>query len=893
MAAATSSSEPSSSKPKGQRGLDPARVREELINLARSSGRIAGLVALLALGRACLAGPPPPKTLEGLLGALGNAAHVVIRPNDFIWEASSGIAGDFADGRRVLFLGAEKAGAPRDVFRARVRLSPEGRPLEIRDVVNLTQTPFGDEQGLVRDQTAERAAFATFAYGQLQGITALDLRGEGRAAKTSTLFERAMLYVTNVQETGDGNGIARVQIALEKDTSAALLQFQGPVLYAQLSQASGGTRVAQIDVDKAELVAPIEGVRVELATRIPKKPIHWAVDTVRAVPWIGPEPIAWLEAKVWELKDKLKRFKHGIGHTNDAKDEVKSDAEMIVARALDPSAAGEDGGYWPPLRVPTLYKEAEPGEGQWVAHQPEWMHNIPGAPTPFYKTFVRPDPLRPYSKIILVAMDTRQLDIDMEAGVEDPKPTVGSFHGTGRIPRELKVAKRAVAAFNGGFKTEHGHYGMMIKKRVLLPPVPSGATAVVTDDGKFGMGAWQPSRDIPPDILSYRQNMDPLVEDGLLNPRGRPSWGAVLPGQPKLVGQQTERSGLCITKARHTLYVWGDDVGAEALGKAMQLAGCDFGMHLDMNPYHTGFVFMSFQDAQFKTGRSETLTPLMAIGNRRYIDYSPKDFFYVMLRDPMPPMITANGSPTAWQIDEGVQPPPKWMPGIWHAQLTSKGESVGLTMFEANRVRWALRGGAQEKLEKGIAKEVEGDDSKRVIAAVGFGIDVKRPVGLMVSGKLAHPMVAGEGALVVRPDGSIQVLGGSESAPPGATDLAQGALLVDGGHVVEGKGRAHGSLNRVAIGVTKEGRIIVARAKSNNDDPLAQALLDAGCVRAIAPRGNVDGFIARAGTADPPMSSYGQTTLYAVAQPMLPRAFRFDRDHENKPLWPVEVKSVP
>jgi len=887
MAAATSSSEP-----KAQRGLDAARVRDELTKLAKSSGRIAGLVAILALGRACLAGPPPPKTLDGLLGALGGVARVTIRQSDFVWEASEGVASDFSNGRRILFLGAERPGAPRDLFRARVRLSPEGRPLEVRDVVNLTQTPFGDEQSLVRDPTAERAAFATFAYGQLQGITALDLRGEGRAAKTTSLLERAMLYVTNLQETGDGAGIARVQIAFEKDTTAALLQFNGATLQMQLAQASGGSRVVQVDIDKAELVAPAEGVRVELATRIPKKPIHWAVDTVRAVPWIGPEPIAWLEAKVWELKDKLKRFKHGMGKA-DPKDEVKSDAETIVARALDPSAAGEDGGYWPPQPVPTIYKTPEPGEGQWVAHQPDWMHHIPNAPAPFYKTFVRPDPLRPYSKIILVAMDTRQLDFDMEAGVDDPKPTVGSFHGTGRIPRDVSVAKRTVAAFNGGFKTEHGHYGMMLKKRVLLPPVPSGATAVVTDDGRFGMGAWQPSRDIPPDILSYRQNMDPLVEDGIFNPRQRPSWGAVLPGQPRLVGQQTERSGLCITKARHTLYVWGDDVGADALGKAMQLAGCDFGMHLDMNPYHTGYVFMSFHDAQFKTGRSETLTPLMAIGNRRYIDYNPKDFFYVMLRDPTPPMITANGSPTAWQVDDGVQPPPKWMPALFRAQVQSKGESVGLMMVEQNRVRWALRGGSQEKLEKGIAKEVEGEDAKRVIASVGFGIDVKHPLGLMISGKLAHPMVAGEGALVVRPDGSIQLLGSNESAPAGSTDVAQGALLIDGGHVVDGKGRPHGSLVRVAVGVTKDGRIIVARAKSNTDDALAQALVDAGCVRAIAPRGNSDGFVARAGTADAPMSSYGQTTLYAVARPMLPRAFRFDRDHENKPLWPVDVKSVP
>jgi len=892
VATAPPSSEQSPERP--QRRIDSARVKAAVLALAKTSGRIAGVMAVLAFGRACFAGPPPPKTLEGLVGALGAAAHVTVRTTDFQWEASDGIVSDFARGRRILFLGAEKTGAPRDVFRARVRLSPEGRPLEVRDVVNLTQTPYGDEQGLVRDAGAERAAFATFAYGQMQGLTILDLRGASRASKAATALERGMLWVTNLQETGDGAGISRIQVALEKDVSAATLAWDGPVLVAQLAQTAGGTRLAKIDADKAELVAPAEGVKVELVAQIPKKPIHWAVDTVRAVPWIGPEPIAWLEAKVWEWKDKAKRFKHGVtSGSHDPKDEVKSDAELVAPRVLDPSAAGEDGGYWPPLPVPTLYKTPEPGEGQWASVQPEWMHKIPGAPPAFYRTFVRPDPQRPYSKIILVAMDTRQLEFDMEAGVEDPKPTVGSFHGTGRIPRDVNVAKHTVAAFNGGFKTEHGHYGMMLKKRVLLPPVPNGATAVVTDDGHFGMGAWQPTREIPPDILSYRQNMDPLVEDGLLNPRGRASWGAVLPGQPKLVGQQTERSGLCITKARHTLYVWGDDVGPDALGKAMQLAGCDFGMHLDMNPYHTGFVFMSFHDAKFLTGKSETLTPLMAIGNRRYIDYNPKDFFYVMLRDPTPPMLTIGGAPTPWQVDDGVQPAPKWMPGIWHAQVTSKGESIGLTMFEPKRVRWALRAGSQEKIDKTIPREVEGDDAKRVIAAVGFGAADKHPLGLMVSGKLAHPMVAGEGAVMIQANGTIAILGATESLPAGATDVAQGSLLIDAGHVLDTHARPHGDLVRVAIGVTKEGRLIVARAKSSSDDSIAQALVDAGCVRAIAARGNVDGFISRTGTADAPMSSYGQTTLFAVAQPMLPRAFRFDRGTDGKPLWPVVSKPIP
>lgn len=860
--------------------LDRARLLEAGRLLATISWRAAAFVTVASLAKTCLSPQTPPKTLEGLLEALGGAAHVTIKPTDFVWERSEGAVSDFLDGRHVLFLGAEKPGAARDLFRARVKLTPEGRPLEVADVVNLTATPYGDEQGLVRDEAGERAAFATFAMGQMQGVTVLDLRGEGRAAKATSAAERAMFWVTNLQEAGDGRGVARVQVSLEKEASAAVLRFEGTLLVAQFVS-GGGTRVAKVDVDKGDLVAPVEGVSAQLLVRVPKRPIHWAVDTVRAIPWIGPEPIAWLEERVWYYKDRWKQFTHKTLGSAKPQDEVKADVDKIVPRALDASAAGEDGGYWPPQPVPTIFKTPEAGEGEWVSAVQPWMHKIEGAPSPFYRTFVRPDPQRPYSKILLVAMDTRQLDFDMEAGVDDPKPTVGSFHGTGRIPRDAGVAKRVVAAWNGGFKTEHGHYGMMLHKRVLLPPVPTGASAVVMDDGRFGMGAWAPTKDIPTDVFSYRQNMDPMIEDGLINPRKRVSWGAVLMGQPRLSGQQTERSGLCITKARHLLYVWGDDVGPEALAKGMQLAGCDFGMHLDMNPFHTGYVFMSFEDAAYQRGKSETLTPLMAISNRRYIDYNPKDFFFAKLRDVAPP---ATGG-LAWSADEGIQPAPKWMPGIQRA--TTGG--VSLTSFEPGRVRWTLRAGLEEQKGTPAAREIDGEDAKRVITAVGLGVaDAKHPYGLTLAGK---PVAAAgsEASLVIDASGraSIRVAG---EPLAGAIDVVQGPLLIQDGKAAEARGGADHV--RVGVGVTKDGRVVVGRGKVS-EQQLVDALLAAGCVRAVGGRGVMDSFVARSGTPEAPMHTYPQTTLYGLAQPMLPRAFRFDRGAEGKPLWPVATTPVP
>src|SRR5262249_10931357 len=137
-------------------------------------------------------------------------------------------------------------------------------------------------------------------------------------------------------------------------------------------------------------------------------------------------------------------------------------------------------------------------------------------------------------------------------------------------------------------------------------------------------------------------------------------------------------------------------------------------------PVPHGFRVHVVRRCAVQERQSETLTPLMAISNRRYIDYNPKDFFYAMLRDPQPPMITSCGAPVLLTIDEGVQPMPKWLPAIWHAQVNAKGESVGLTMFEANRVRWTLRAGSDEKA-KGVAAELSGEDAKRAIAAIGFG----------------------------------------------------------------------------------------------------------------------------------------------------------------------------
>src|SRR5208282_105481 len=62
-------------------------------------------------------------------------------------------------------------------------------------------------------------------------------------------------------------------------------------------------------VERAALAADAPpGMHVEPARHLPKRFVFWAVDTLRAVPWIGPAPIAWLEDRVFGLRDDVRQL---------------------------------------------------------------------------------------------------------------------------------------------------------------------------------------------------------------------------------------------------------------------------------------------------------------------------------------------------------------------------------------------------------------------------------------------------------------------------------------------------------------------------------------------------------------------------------------------------------
>jgi hypothetical protein len=837
------------------------------------SARPIGLAALLGIAVRACSPSPPPCTVEGLAGMLGSAVHGVVKPDEIVWEPSPGFLEETFVGRRALFLASPKAGAPRDLYRARIRVTLKGQPIEVREVRNLTETPLGDDVAL--EASSGSATFATLAFGKIQGISILELPGIRQSDRPGPFLDRLLTSVSAFQSTGSFAGLGRTDIVLDVPADRAELKLGNGVLEVDFGQQGRGLH---FDIERRALRGT-EGGQAYAARAIPQihdgKPlVLWLVDTVRAE--VGPEPIAWLENKVFGAKDSVKRTVYSM-LSPAAERALRKEQKSVVAKVLDATKLQKDDTTWPPAPIPSLWNETRQGEGQWEPAVYPFLKSMRGTtagagrpPAYFYRTFIRPDPERPYSKLLLIAMDMRQLELGMQAGWEDPKPTTGP-PGEGRLPSEPEVYGRVVATFNGAFKTTHGAYGMMVNRRVLLPPVRGGATVIVNTAGEVGLGSWPKTEEIPADIVSFRQNLDPLVEDGIANPTGRHIWGWQLDGQSVM----TQRSALCVTSAGHLYYAWGEEIDGKTLGLALRQAGCSYGIHLDMNPQHTGFVFtdiVKLKEAEFQLRVAD---PGMKIRPDKFVRWSTKDFFYVMVRDATP----VDASSVRWLPDSGTQPSPAWLPGFFEGKLTIGSLDIRLLSVEKGHVAWRARAGTKEPGlwgARGARLSLEDSEAERAILAIGLGhATAGARFGLAFGGVAPLALGAGHATLIVSDAGLRIEIGAAKLAEN--EEAAQLPLLVEDGKV-EPRARERGELRlRSALCVTPTGRVVVAEARHDSSDPLAAALLKVGCERVVElDRGSHHpAFLHRAGTPTPPMNSYETSVLFALGRPMLPRAFRW------------------
>ncbi len=813
------------------------------------------------------------RTPEALTSLLSDSLHGPVET--FGWEGSRGRATDLLDGRPLLFLGRESDEQPRDVYRAFVRVSPDGAPLSVTRIRNLTRTELADERGLVvRDPFA---AFATVAFDEVQSVTVLDTRGSRYEA--SGWAPRLAHALRSMQTTGTIDGLGRTDVGLAEPTDTLDLELTSKSLL--LSTAAGEARLrlspAGIDVESP---ASLELEVDERHYRDRPLP-HVLADVARG--YVGTGAVAWLEGRLFELVDGV----HRVGYV------ISSGTEEAAPVTPEPRplslGAAPDAGKWPPPNLVSRWKKPRPDEGVWKPVDHAFLRRLPhseGEAPYFFTTFVRPDPERPYAEVTLVAMDTRRLELDVEGGYEDPHPTAGP-PGSGHVPKDPAAYRRIVATFNGAFKTDHGEYGMMVDGRLLVPPLPGAATVRIDEDGRTGLGTWPPPEGngeapkvlpIPAEMRSFRQNLDPLIEGDTVNPTGREVWGDQLYGQ----GVATERSALCVTGGGHLVYAWSPDASGATLAEALRMAGCQYGVHLDMNPGHCAFVFTNIKDYARVEADTAVLDERMRINPKRYIRWSPKDFFYVKLRNVAPETQKDFG----WKPDGGAQPKPRFLPAILSGGYGAGALTVELTRFAAGRFHWLVRAGLAEPSDgPAPERELPPEVAAHVLAAIGIGHTTEASrFGLAFGTTTIMPLDRELATLRLAAGGPPRLI------PPGepirlqtGSDLVQLPVLARGGKLLE---RAHdlGALReRGALCIDEENNVLLAKIHHDSVGPAAQALVELGCDLVVeTDRGSHHPpFVERAGSESPPRAGHEATVLYAAAAPMESRAYWWRPEKED------------
>jgi hypothetical protein len=648
---------------------DRAAIRARVDRQVGHLKRIVPLIALIAWAVHGRSGTVPASAHnagDALARALAAEGLETTAEDVLFLDPPRGLRRTIAGDDRAIVRAKPTGEGQHDIYLVRTRRSPEGVVLSVGASYNLTRTAGVDETRPIA--IGPFVAFATVASGSTTGFDIYDLEAEDpRQLDGWKDFARFQNAVTNLQRTGSVKGVQRRHYALEPAASSASLEWRE----GRLTMIADGQEI----VVDPRVDDPIEGAaRARFEKAVKAKPgdlITWSVDRVRAVSWLGPQFIELLEYNAFKARDTLKQKWPGV-FAEDAAKEVVAD---LGGAKITPTYTDPEIG-WPPAQITPLITPPLPNEGVWLGTDDDpFVGKNAGVPSAFVQTFVRTDRERPYARVYVTLWDPRQVALHMVAGTVEPVSATGEV-GTGQIPRTPEVLNRVVAGFNGGFQAIHFEGGMQADGTTYLPPKPYAGTVAELRDGTTAIGTWPDGApEIPDEILSFRQNLVPLVKDGEVNPYKQIKWGGTPPGSQDAI--HTTRSGVCITRDGFVGYFFGNDMTPETLGRGMVAAGCRQGVHLDMNAGHTGFEFYrvapsgelpdlmrplqadweaegtvprlpgwSFRARRMIKGMPHMLFP-------RYIGRDGRDFMYLTLRSVLPgPRLVPRVSPP--DPEEGV-----------------------------------------------------------------------------------------------------------------------------------------------------------------------------------------------------------------------------------------------
>jgi hypothetical protein len=363
---------------------------------------------------------------------------------------------------------------------------------------------------------------------------------------------------------------------------------------------------------------------------------EWAgplvANSLRAV--VGVDNVAHLEDLVYAVEDRVNRLTRK-NEQPQAHWQVPATATPVVAVPSAVPAASSDAPRLPPFALkdpgPAPKAWAAPGDGKWV---PMLDPRRPGEPPYMLKTLLHPDGGRSWAEVFVVAIDLRRVRLYAVAGTREPaadSPEGEKYQRTALIPSEHD--EELLAAFNGGFMTEHGGYGMKVDGVTLVKPKPNACTIAVYNDDSLRIGPWKDMAADEAQMRWLRQAPECMwagdkLHPGLQGGKGL-KWGATLDGDTVIrrsaVGLNATRDVLFVSITNHST--------ARVLADGMHHCGAVDVAQLDVNWSYPKFV--TFEPSGAGAQRN-------AVALAEGFEYSPdeyirkkqrRDFFYLMRKD--------------------------------------------------------------------------------------------------------------------------------------------------------------------------------------------------------------------------------------------------------------------
>ena len=362
-------------------------------------------------------------------------------------------------------------------------------------------------------------------------------------------------------------------------------------------------------------------------------------DSLRAV--FGKSFVAWLEDTAYGVQDWFNRkTKSDQGAKSPWAVPGAASASAVAVAASAPSASTSATALPAPAfslpPVGPMYKKlATKGEGLWLPlHDPR----KPSDKVRLLKTFIHPDKNRSWAMMVVVAIDTKSVELRAVAGRHEPKAKTKegkAYKRTGMIPKSEHGS--LIAAFNGGYKATHGDYGMKVDGILLAPGRPLACTIARYKDGRYGIQRWKDVKKDTANMLWFRQTPVCMYDRGKAHPglsMPKLGWGASVVSGTTVI----RRSAMGISKDGKVLYVGlGNFVTGRTIAEAMVHAGAHSVAQLDVN-----FSFPKFLTYKHKNSANHDLSAVPLTKNfefheQQYVGRrASRDFFY-LARKPQNP----------------------------------------------------------------------------------------------------------------------------------------------------------------------------------------------------------------------------------------------------------------